>query len=46
MQAEFVFLPATLAITVLGAVFLTVTLGLLGTYQALGAPAAPVLRSE
>jgi putative ABC transport system permease protein len=46
MQAEFVFLPATLAITVLGAVFLTVTLGLLGTYQALGAPAAPVLRRE
>ena len=46
MQAEFVFLPATLALTVLGAVFLTVTLGLLGTYRALGAPAAPVLRSE
>ena len=35
MQAEFVFLPATLALTVLGAVFLTVTLGLLGTYRAL-----------
>ena len=46
MQAEFVFLPATLALTVLGAVFLTVALGLLGTYRALGAPAAPVLRSE
>ena len=46
MQAEFVFLPATLALSVLGAVFLTVTLGLLGTYRALGAPAAPVLRSE
>ena len=46
MQAEFVFLPATLALSVLGAVFLTVTLGLLGTYRALGAPAAPVLRTE
>ncbi|CAI8235247.1 MAG: Uncharacterised protein [Alphaproteobacteria bacterium] len=46
MQAEFVFLPVTLALTVPGAVFLTVTLGLLGTYRALGAPAAPVLRSE
>ena len=46
MQAEFVFLPLTLAATVLGAVTLTVTLGLLGTYAALGAPAAPVLRSE
>ena len=35
MQAEFVFLPATLALTVMGAVFLTVSLGLLGTYRAL-----------
>jgi putative ABC transport system permease protein len=46
MQSEFIFLPLTLASTVLGAVFLTVTLGLLGTYRALGAPAAPVLRSQ
>ena len=46
MQAEFVFLPMTLALTVLGAVSLTVILGLLGTYAALGAPAAPVLRSQ
>ena len=46
MQSEFIFLPVTLASTVLGAVFLTVTLGLLGTYRALGAPAAPVLRSQ
>ena len=46
MQAEFVFLPMTLALTVLGAVGLTVILGLLGTYAALGAPAAPVLRSQ
>ena len=46
MQAEFVFLPLTLAVTVLGAVALTVILGLLGTYSALSAPTAPVLRSE
>ncbi len=46
MQAEFVFLPLTLALTVFGAVALTVILGLLGTYSALSAPAAPVLRSE
>ena len=46
MQAKFVFLPATLAVTVLGAVSLTVALGLIGTYRALGAPAAPVLRTE
>lgn len=46
MQADFVFLPLTLALTVLGAVALTVILGLVGTYAALGAPAAPVLRSQ
>ncbi len=46
MQAKFVFLPLTLAVTVIGAVSLTVTLGLIGTYRALGAPAAPVLRTE
>ena len=46
MQADFIFLPVTLAVTVLGAVALTVILGLLGTYSALSAPAAPVLRSE
>jgi len=46
MQADFVFLPATLALTIFGAVSLTVILGLLGTYRALGAPAAPVLRTE
>ena len=46
MQAEFIFLPVTLAVTVFGAVALTVVLGLLGTFSALSAPAAPVLRSE
>jgi putative ABC transport system permease protein len=46
MQAEFVFLPFTLGLTVVGAVVLTVVLGLFGTYAALGVPAAPVLRSQ
>ena len=46
MQADFIFLPLTLGLTVLGAVTLTIILGLLGTYAALGAPAAPVLRSQ
>lgn len=46
MQAKFIFLPGTLAVTIVGAVSLTVILGLIGTYRALGAPAAPVLRTE
>ncbi len=46
MQVEWVFLPGTLAITVLGATVLTVVLGLIGTYSALRAPSAPVLRTE
>ena len=46
MQAEWVFLPGTLAITVLGATVLTVVLGLIGTYSALRAPSAPGLRTE
>jgi putative ABC transport system permease protein len=46
MQADWLFLPLTLAMTILGAVVLTVVLGLIGTYAALSAPAAAVLRSE
>jgi putative ABC transport system permease protein len=46
MQANWVFLPVTLGLTIIGAVVLTVVLGLIGTYAALSAPAAPVLRSE
>ena len=46
MEAEWVFLPGTLAITVVGATVLTVVLGLIGTYSALRAPSAPVLRTE
>jgi putative ABC transport system permease protein len=46
MQANWIFLPVTLALTILGAVVLTVILGLIGTFAALSTPAAPVLRSE
>jgi putative ABC transport system permease protein len=46
MQAEWIFLPGTLATTVVGATVLTVVLGLIGTYSALRAPSAPVLRTE
>ncbi|MEC8566217.1 MAG: FtsX-like permease family protein, partial [Pseudomonadota bacterium] len=46
MEAEWVFLPGTLAITVVGATVLTVVLGLIGTYSALRAPSAPVFRTE
>ena len=46
MQANWVFLPVTLALTIIGAVVLTVILGLIGTFAALSTPAAPVLRSE
>ncbi|PKQ04063.1 MAG: glycosyl transferase family 1, partial [Alphaproteobacteria bacterium HGW-Alphaproteobacteria-11] len=40
------FLPGTLAVTVVAAAILTVALGLLGTWRALAAPAAPVLRAD
>ena len=40
------FSARTLAITVVGATVLTVVLGLIGTYSALRAPSAPVLRTE
>ncbi|MAK11578.1 MAG: FtsX-like permease family protein [Rhizobiales bacterium TMED83] len=46
MQAEWIFLPGTLAATVVGATVLTVVLGLIGTYSALRAPSASVLRTE
>ena len=46
MQTQWVFLPVTMAFTILGAVGLTVILGLIGTFVVLSAPVAPVLRSE
>jgi len=46
MQANWVFLPVTLGLTIFGSVSLTIILGLLGTFNALGAAAAPVLRAK
>jgi putative ABC transport system permease protein len=44
MHAAFVFLPATLIVTLIGTVFLTIFLGLAITWRALGQKAATVLR--
>jgi len=46
MQAPWAFLPVTLGLTITGAAVITVGLGLLGTWNALSAKAAPVLRSQ
>lgn len=46
MQAEWAFLPVTLAITVIGATVITMGFGLVGTWSALSRKAAPILRSE
>ena len=46
LEQEWTFLPATVAATVGFCVVLTLTLGLLGTWRALGEPASPHLRNE
>lgn len=46
MNLPWHFLPATLGLTVLVATFVTIVLGLLGTWGALSAPAARSLRAE
>ncbi|MEQ9145999.1 MAG: FtsX-like permease family protein [Parvibaculaceae bacterium] len=46
MEAPWAFLPVTLAVTITGAAVITVALGLLGTWNALSAKAAPVLRAQ
>ncbi len=46
LEQEWTFLPATVAATVGLCVVLTLALGLLGTWRALGEPAAPHLRNE
>lgn len=46
MDMPWRFLPGTLAVTVVAAAALTVALGLMGTWRALAAPAAPVLRAD
>ena len=46
LEQEWTFLPGTVAATVASCVALTLALGLLGTWRALGEPAAPFLRNE
>ncbi len=45
MEAEFVLMPATIAATALTAALLTIAMGLVGTWHALGQKAAPLLRN-
>lgn len=45
MQADWIFLPGTLAATIGGAALVTTALGLAGTWSALSGKAAPVLRA-
>lgn len=46
MDMPWRFLPATLALTVAAATLVTIGLGLLGTWRALSAASAPVLRAD
>ena len=46
MNADWIFLPGTVALTVLLSVAVTVGLGLAGTWRALSQKAMPVLRTE
>ena len=46
LEQEWTFLPATVAATIGSCVVLTLALGLLGTWRALGEPASPHLRNE
>ena len=46
LEQEWTFLPGTVAATVASCVALTLAFGLLGTWRALGEPAAPFLRNE
>ena len=46
LEQEWTFLPGTVAATVASCVALTLALGLLGTWRALGEPASPHLRNE
>ena len=46
LEQDWTFLPATVAATVGLCVVLTLALGLLGTWRALGEPASPHLRNE
>lgn len=46
MESEWLFLPSTLALTLAGALTITLALGYVGTWHALGERAGPLLRNE
>jgi putative ABC transport system permease protein len=46
LDADWTFVPGPVGVVLLGAVALTVALGFAGTWRALGAKAAPLLRNE
>jgi putative ABC transport system permease protein len=46
MQADWAFLPGTLAVTVLACIAMMLLVGFAGTEAALRARAAPLLRNE
>jgi putative ABC transport system permease protein len=46
MRAEWIFLPQAVAGTAVLSTLLTLVLGFAGTWKALGAKAAPLLRNE
>ena len=46
MQLPWTFLPGTMLLTVVGATLVTIAFGLAGTWQALSAPAARILRTD
>jgi putative ABC transport system permease protein len=46
LRADWIFVPAPVAVVLLAAVALTIALGFAGTWRALGAKAAPQLRNE
>ena len=46
MEAEWVFIPSTVAITTILCILLTLSSGLVGSWYALGQKTAPLLRNE
>jgi len=46
MEIEWTFLPSAVAVTALLCTAITLTLGFIGTWRALGQPAAPLLRND
>jgi putative ABC transport system permease protein len=46
LDADWIFVPGPVGLILAGAAVLTVALGFAGTWRALGAKAAPLLRNE